>query len=444
MPATPVEQPAPAAPRQAPGTTAAPPVGQPAPRRESVGARRRAGYAAGELEPWEEIPVRLSVRDRARIPLPGSWRIAVTSLFPYSGTTTLAGVIGLTLTGMRGHPVLAVDLWPGAVGAAGPSSSAADEEEPRGDPLTSRVGSAGTTTVSDVVQHQADERSPAEVRLMIGGHRSGSAPDLDVLPLRRDAGRLGGLPAGADPAGPEAPHPPDVVDGAAHVSPGGLRSALGLLAHSYPLVLVDAPTEAPLTEGAVEAADLVILVTLATAADLEAALMRLRAFREASGGRLAGAGVPPIVAAIVAPRRGRPSPRTRAAAARLGRQVDALVRIPYDPRLDPSRHTPVRIPRLRRRTRRAYLRLAAATIENLFILAKADVETAATSSGHPSTPSRSAIQPVTSSIDSGAAGATSTTTADHGASSGVSFGDLRSPTAPSRIAGPDRPGGARP
>ncbi|WP_235488308.1 hypothetical protein, partial [Frankia sp. AvcI1] len=52
---------------------------------------------ADGLQPREEIPVRLSVRDRARIPLPGSWRVTVTSLFPYSGTTTLTGVIGLTL-----------------------------------------------------------------------------------------------------------------------------------------------------------------------------------------------------------------------------------------------------------------------------------------------------------------------------------------------------------
>jgi cellulose biosynthesis protein BcsQ len=383
------------------------------------------------------------VRDRARIPLPGSWRITVTSLFPYSGTTTLAGVIGLTLTGMRAHPVLAVDLWPGeSPDPAGAPASSADEDEPRGDPLTSRVGSAGTTSVTDVLRHQAGDGSPAELHLMISGQRSGSARDLDVLPVRRDAGHLARAPQPADDAADR--DVPAVAIEDQPVTPGGLRSVLGLLAHSYPLVLVDAPTEAPLTDAAVEAADLVVLVTLATAADLEATLMRLRAFREASGGHLTGGGAPPIVAAIVAPRRGRPSPRTRAAAARLGRQVEALVRIPYDPRLDPSRHTPVRIPRLRRRTRRAYLRLAAATVENLFILAKAEVGASAATGERAAVAARGAAEPVMTRTQSGATGGPSATTGDHEASTGVSFGDLRSPTAPSRIAGPDRPGEPRP
>lgn len=401
-------------------------------------------------EPQDEVPVRLSIRDRSRLPLPGSWRIAVTSLFPYSGTTTLAGVIGLTLAGMRAQPVLAVDLWPGepdlgpGPGPAGTASAAAastEEDEPRGDPLTSRVGSAGTTTVADVIRHQIGDGSPAELRLLIGGQRSGSARDLDVLPMRRDAGHLAReLPGGT---GTSAALPVVHDSDEPTVTAGGLRSTLGMLAHSYPLVLVDAPTDAPLTDVAVQAADLVVLVTLATAADLEATVMRLRAFRESAGDRPAGVG-PLVVAAVVAPRRGRPSPRTRAGAARLGRQVDALVRIPYDPRLDPSRHTPVRIPRLRRRTRRAYLRLAAATIENLFILAKAEVGTPKAVGRKPGTPSPGTVDLITKRAQTDPTSGVPTTTEDHGAPMGVSFGDLRSPTAPSRIAGPDRPGGDLP
>ncbi|MCM3925421.1 hypothetical protein ND748_27600, partial [Frankia sp. AiPs1] len=404
----------------------------------------QARRGAGGLQPWEEIPVRLSVRDRARIPLPGSWRITVTSLFPYSGTTTLAGVIGLTLTGVRAHPVLAVDLWPGEFPAGVTAPASGDnEEEPRGDPLTSRVGSAGTTTVADVVRYQAADGSAPELRLMISGRRSGGARDLDVLPVRPDAGQItaDSPPVDDGPAGQDAPAVPS---GTQPVTPTGLRSTLGLLAHSYPLVLVDAPTGAPLTEVAVEAADLVVLTTLATAADLEATLMRLRAFREAPGRRQTRDGGPPIVAAIVAPRRGRPSPRTRAAAARLGRQVDSLVRIPYDARLDPSRHTPVRIPRLRRRTRRAYMRLAAATVESLFALAKAEVAAPPAAGERPAGPAPEAIGPVTARTGAGATSGPASTTGDHPTPPGVSFGDLRSPTAPSRIAGPDRPGGARP
>ncbi|MCK9894371.1 hypothetical protein [Frankia sp. AgB32] len=433
-----------------PASRPSPPVRTPAPtgkpaaiRPDQPAAEPRSWRGGRDLEPREEIPVRLSARDRARIPLPGSWRIAVTSLFPYSGTTTLAGVIGLTLTGMRAHPVLAVDLWPGEPAEpVATSPSSADEDEPRGDPLTSRVGSAGTTNIADVLAHQAGDGAATELRLMIAGQRGGGARDLDVLPLRTDAGRFAQPPRrdGA-PAEPDVP----VLAGAdQHVAPGGLRSVLGLLAHSYPLVLVDAPTEAPLTDVAVAAADLVVLVTLATAADLEATIMRLRAFREAAGDGPAGDGAPPIVAAIVAPRRGRPSPRTRAAAARLGRQVEALVRIPYDPRLDPSRHTPVRIPRLRRRTRRAYLRLTAAAVENLFILAKAEVGASGKTREGPAGASSGAIRPITTRTQSGATSGPPATTRDHDASIGVSFGDLRSPTAPSRIAGPDRPGEPRP
>lgn len=369
----------------------------------------------------------------------------MTSLFPYSGTTTLAGVIGLTLTGVRAHPVLAVDLWPGEFPTAGTApASGGDEDEPRGDSLTSRVGSAGTTTVADVVRHQAGEGSAAELRLMISGRRSGGVRDLDVLPVRSDAGQTTGRqqPADDGPTDRDAPAIPS--DAQQSVTPTGLRSALGLLAHSYPLVLVDAPTGAPLTETAVEAADLVVLITLATAADLEATLMRLRTFREAPGRRPARDGGLPIVAAIVAPRRGRPSPRTRAAAARLARQVDSLVRIPYDARLDPSRHTPVRIPRLRRRTRRAYLRLAAVAVENLFALAKAEVAAPSSVGEQPTGTSRDVVGPVTARTQTGATGSATSTTADHPTPPGVSFGDLRSPTAPSRIAGPDRPGGLRP
>ncbi|MCL9796981.1 hypothetical protein MXD58_022265, partial [Frankia sp. AgKG'84/4] len=449
LPLSPAARQAPVQGPPLPAARTTPPVKAPAPaarkaavRPESPDGTPRSWRGGQELEPREEIPVRLSARDRARIPLPGSWRIAVTSLFPYSGTTTLAGVIGLTLTGMRAHPVLAVDLWPGEpTEAVATSPASADEDEPRGDPLTSRVGSAGTTSLADVLAHQAGDGSAAELRLMISGRRGGGARDLDVLPLRSDAGRFAqplreGVAAEADV--------PALPPGEQHVAAGGLRSALGLLAHSYPLVLVDAPTEAPLTDAAVEASDLVVLVTLATAADLEATIMRLRAFREAVGDGLAGDGAPPIVAAIVAPRRGRPSPRTRAAAARLGRQVEALVRIPYDPRLDPSRHTPVRIPRLRRRTRRAYLRLTAAAVENLFILAKAEVGASGKTSEGLAGASPGVIQPITTRTQTGATSGPPATTGDHDASTGVSFGDLRSPTAPSRIAGPDRPGEPRP
>jgi cellulose biosynthesis protein BcsQ len=359
------------------------------------------------LEPWEEIPVRASLADRADADLQGSWRITVTSAFPYSGGTTLTGMVGLTLAGMRAEPVLAVDLQPGPdadtdAGMDGGGGRSAGDI--RGDGLAARVGSSGPATIADVARHGEHGGAPAELRTMINS-RGGGVFDLDVLPLRRTAGGPG---TGA------------VVPADDTVTSTALRTVLGLLAHAYPLVLIDAPAEAPLSPAAVRAADVVVIVTLAAPADLDATLAALRdpdgllPPRDGAGPRS------PVLIAVVSPRRGRWSPRTRSAASRLARRADGLVRIPYDPRLDPSRNTPVRIPRLRRRTRRSYLRLAAVIVDTLGALAAAETEASQTPAGGPLGIPK------------------------HGTQPGVSFDDLRSAKAPACIAGPDRPGGPPP
>jgi hypothetical protein len=148
-------------------------------------------------------------------------------------------------------------------------------------------------------------------------------------------------------------------------------------------------------------------------------------------------GRPAIIAAVVSPRRGRPSPRTRTAAARLARQVDEVVRIPYDPRLDPSRRTPVRIPRLRWATRRSYLRLAAATVDALVSLADAETEATHGGEGAPAGEGSDRAIPTATEVPR-------TADADHAEARGVSFGDLRSGTTPTRVTGSDRPGGQPP
>ncbi|WP_026239998.1 MinD/ParA family ATP-binding protein [Parafrankia discariae] len=398
-----------------------------------------------DLEPWEEIPLRITLSDRAAVALPGSWRIAVTSLFPYSGTTTLAGVVGLTLAGVRAEPVLALDLYPGAAtpGFVPPTSSESDEiDESRGDNLVARVGSRGTTTVADILRQRrsAAKVTPDELRSRIGSRRAGSVFDLDVLPVNRPAG---------DEETTNALVPVDEP-----VTPAMLRSALGALGHAYPLILMDAPATAPLTPEAIRAADVILLVTLATASDLEATLADLRDPQ----GSLAGVGVsarervpsgqapglpphertgPAVIAAVVSPRRGRPSPRTRTATARLARHVDGIVRVPYDPRLDPSRGTPVRIPRLRWATRRSYLRLAAETVDALAGIADADVGTPA-GGEHPS------FQPQFERPIRTAPVLPRNADTDHAEVSGVSFGDLRHGSTPTRVSGPDRPGGQPP
>jgi len=252
--------------------------------------------------------------------------------------------------------------------------------------------------------------------------------NLDVLPVVRPAGDPG------DPADGAVVPTDDLV------TPTALREVLGAVSHAYPLILIDAPAKAPLTPEAVHAADLVVLVTLATAADLESVLADLEnpdgqlahlgiraseppggpdADGPAADAPFARTGRPAVIAAVVSPRRGRPSPRTRTAAARLASQVDGMVRIPYDPRLDPSRRTPVRIPRLRWATRRACLRLAATAVDTLIALAEAETRTMP--AGPPLAPgSPRAEHAIPSASSSPQQRAT-----DHPSTPGVSFGDLR-------------------
>ncbi|MDT3446615.1 MULTISPECIES: hypothetical protein [unclassified Pseudofrankia] len=312
--------------------------------------------------PWDEIPLRESLADRAAAELPGSWRIGVTSAFPYSGATTLVGILGLVLTGARGESVLAVDLrprtWPDE-----------DPDEPRGDPLCSRVGLPGDVTVADIARRRGG--ASGALRELIGDPARPGTPELEVVPLCRGEGATSGGPGVVVPADDT-------------VTPGMLRTALSHLTRAYPLVLVDAPVEAPLSPTALRASDLIVVVSLAAPADLDRTAAALRDPAapllpvDAQGRR------PPVIVAVVSPRRGRWSPRTRAAAGRLTRHVDTLVRIPYESRLDPSRRAPVRIPRLRASTRRSYLHLGAAVVERLVRLA-AEESTKAGATTHDAT-----------------------------------------------------------
>ncbi|MBL7521054.1 hypothetical protein I6A84_23930 [Frankia sp. CNm7] len=240
--------------------------------------------------------------------------------------------------------MLAVDLRP----STWPDE---DPDEPRGDPLCPRVGLPGDVTVADVARRRGG--GPTGLRAMIG--TTGDEPALEVVPLRRGDATTGG--GGA------------VVPADDTVTPGMLRSALSQLTRAYPLVLMDTPVDAPLAPTALRAADLVVVVSLAAPGDLDRTATALRDPAapllpvDRDGRR------PPVIVAVVSPRRGRWSPRTRAAAGRLARHVDTLVRIPYENRLDPSRRAPVRIPRLRPSTRRSYLRLGVTVIEALVRLA---------------------------------------------------------------------------
>jgi hypothetical protein len=261
----------------------------------------------------------------------------------------LVGILGLVLAGARGESVLAVDLRP----STWPDE---DASEPRGDALCPRVGLPGDVTVADIARQRGGAPSALRELISLDTTPRRPAAELEVVPLSR-----GDAPPAA---GSTAVVPADDL-----VTPGMLRTALGQLTRAYPLVLVDAPVDAPLSPAALRASNLVVVVSLAAPADLDRTAAALRDPAapllpvDREGRR------PAVIVAVVSPRRGRWSPRTRAAAGRVAKQASAVVRIPYESRLDPSRRAPVRIPRLRASTRRAYLHLGVCVVEALARLA---------------------------------------------------------------------------
>ena len=371
---------------------------------------------AGDLEPWEEIPVRLSPTDRAGAALDGSWRVAVTSLFAGSGTTTVTAGLGLVLADVRGEDVVAVDasLARDLVSKGGPAdqSLAADAVPATfGISLTRRLGAQPATTISGLARHRTDPFPPADMVMLVTGTESPrETAALDVVAarvadLRNDRRQPGALVATDD-----------------LVTPTALRAALRLLSEGYPLVLLDAPGDSPLTPTVLRGADVVVLVVLATPTDLDAAAADLRD-PDGIAARL-GEPPPPVIAVVVSARRGRWSPQTRAAAARLSRRVDGLIRLPYDVRLDNDTGAPTPIGRLRRRSRRAFLGLAAVLVDAL--VDEADTLAASDGDGE----------------QQANAEETETSGWDLEKGSGVSSDHLRS-TSPIGDA-PDRPGGNPP
>jgi hypothetical protein len=328
--------------------------------------RREPWDAEDDLQPWEEIPIRLSPVDRAGADLAGSWRVVVTSLFAGSGTTTVTAALGSVLADIRGGGVVAVD-----VNVPDPSPGESSDGRAGGDPepapgvsLTRRLGTPAATTISALARHRRRGCSPEDVASLVTG--AGIDPagtggpgtrlasgTLDVVAVRVADTR----PPSAATRG--ALMPTDDV-----ATPTSLRSALSLLGKAYPLVLLDAAGNGPLVAAALRGADVVILVVLANPPDLDAAAEELR---DSVGlpSLLATEPPPVVIAVVVSARRGRWSPQTRAAVARLRRRVDGVVRVPYDVRLDADAGSPTKIGRLRRSSRRAYLTLASDIVDIL-------------------------------------------------------------------------------
>jgi hypothetical protein len=147
------------------------------------------------------------------------------------------------------------------------------------------------------------------------------------------------------------------------------------------MVLVDTPLDwnAPLALITLNDANVIVLVVPALPGDLAEAAAALRDPGSLQADR---DGPPPVViVAAMSVRRGRWSPQTRSAAAKLARRVDAIVRIPYDTRLDDTtleadhirpgnsagrgqrNGVPIPFSRLRWRSRRAFLRLTATIVD---------------------------------------------------------------------------------
>ncbi len=171
------------------------------------------------------------------------------------------------------------------------------------------------------------------------------------------------------------------------LTPQVLASAFSTLEPVYPLVLVDAPLDwtSPLASLTLGGAGVIVLVVPALPGDLAEAAAALRG---SDGPRTRHGGpAPTVIVAALSVRRGRWSPQTRSAAAKLARRVDAMVRIPYDTRLDDTvtealrtrpgnsakqgdnagrgqcNAVPIPFSRLRWRSRRAFLRLAATVVD---------------------------------------------------------------------------------
>jgi MinD-like ATPase involved in chromosome partitioning or flagellar assembly len=336
-----------------------------------------------QLAAWEEIPVRERLTDRVATVVRGSFRVAVVSLRAGAGRTTITAATGLTLTEVRGEPVVAVDTAssPGAdPDAAEPGDGMLLGEPGAAGPLAVRAGASPTADAHVLVSARADLDSLPAVRRLISGTSTGTFVGPGTVAVRGSRATTPGR-ALATRGGPSASqaHAGSGLDvlpvrgldrsGLAPLEIDDLRHALTDLAHWYPLVLVDcvAGLDDPATAAVLAEADVIVLVTRATPADLREAMEVVADLGTRTVGTHDGnAGddasfVPGLVAAVISPRSGRASPRTRRAVAALAGQVDGLVRVPYDSRLAGCATIKGHAPR--RRTRTAFLRLAAEVIE---------------------------------------------------------------------------------
>ena len=183
--------------------------------RDEVSWRRQVKVVSGGQGPGKRDQEALD-RDRARLPLTGSYRIVVLGCTRGAGQTVTALMVGHILAAVRGVPVAALDLTPG------PTSLAA-------------------------------RRPPAlSVRALLAGQEAEQRPAQDV---RLDV--ITSLPASGAP-GNGAPGNGN-GNGAAHALDGAdFRRLADLLAERYPLTMID-PAPSGLTRVLARADQLVVV-----------------------------------------------------------------------------------------------------------------------------------------------------------------------------------------
>jgi MinD-like ATPase involved in chromosome partitioning or flagellar assembly len=188
--------------------------------RDEVSWRRQVKVVAGGQGPGRRDQEALD-RDRARLPLAGSYRIVVLGCTRGAGQTVTALMAGHILAAVRGVPVAALDLNPGPTSLAGRRPS----------DLSVRALLAG---------QEAEQQPAQDVR-------------LDVI-----AGLPGnGLPANGAPGNGEPGN--GNGNGGGHPLDGGdFRRLADILAERYPLTMID-PAPSGLTRVLARADQLVLV-----------------------------------------------------------------------------------------------------------------------------------------------------------------------------------------
>jgi MinD-like ATPase involved in chromosome partitioning or flagellar assembly len=285
--------------------------------RDEMGWRRQVKVVAGGQGPGKRDQEALD-RDRARLPLTGSYRIVVLGCTRGAGQTVTALMTGHILAATRGIPVAALDL------TSGPTSLAAR----RPPVLSVRALLAGQEAGQEAGQ-DAEQRPAQDVR-------------LDVI---------ASLPGNGAPGNGNGAHPLDS---------GDFRRLADLLAERYPLTMID-PAPSGLTR-VLARADQLVLVAPASP-DAATSLANTQQWLGAHGyGELAARAVT-VVNGV--------SRRTRDDVLRAESVVRgrcrAIVRVPWDDLLSSRQASPQQATpqTMQPQTRLAYTALAGVLIAGL-------------------------------------------------------------------------------